>query len=162
VSLSVNVIRRQWHCVWCIKEYVELPPICCIWIFDASCIARRENIAVQEKWETTRPPTSHSRGLPVMLEMVFASRYVTVVFTSNVTFTITCVCYSVVSDMRRNCHSHVVHVTVVIIRYCSEYLASTAYQWQYLLIDRIFLALAFIFWFISFWFIWKIYKYGII
>lgn len=30
----------------------------------------------RKKWETTRPPTSHSRGLPAMLEMVFASRYV--------------------------------------------------------------------------------------
>lgn len=30
----------------------------------------------EEKWETTRPPTSRSRGLPAMLEMVFVSRYV--------------------------------------------------------------------------------------
>lgn len=30
----------------------------------------------KEKWETTRPPTSRSRELPAMLEMVFASRYV--------------------------------------------------------------------------------------
>jgi len=38
--------------------------------------ARGENIAVREKWETTRPPISPSRGLPAMLGMVFASRYV--------------------------------------------------------------------------------------
>lgn len=38
--------------------------------------ARSENIGIEEKWETTRPPTSRSKEPPAMLEMVFASRSV--------------------------------------------------------------------------------------
>ena len=45
--------------------------------------ARRENIGIEEKWETTRPPTSRSKEPPAMLEMVFASRYVAILFYVN-------------------------------------------------------------------------------
>jgi len=76
VSAHMEIIGWYWHRVWCTKRHVDLSRIYCVWILDAGDIARRENIAVREKWETTHPPTSHLKELPAMLEMVFASRYV--------------------------------------------------------------------------------------
>ncbi|CAL1684224.1 unnamed protein product [Lasius platythorax] len=100
MSLDHSWIPRMVH-----QRYLKLPTVHCIWILDAGDTVHRENIAAREKWETTHPPTSHSRGLPAMLEMVFVSRYVIgIVFTSTITFTVTCACSIITSicDMRRN------------------------------------------------------------
>lgn len=119
MSLNDSWILRMVH-----RRYLKLPTVHCIWILDASDTVHRENIAAREKWETIHPPTSHSRGLPAMLEMVFVSRYVVgvIFYVNNNIYGYLRVLHQCLRyETKLSCTCIYTHVTPTTIQYCSNY-----------------------------------------